>query len=385
MKRFACVAVAMIALAGCGTPQSRDLLPDSPVAYQPSDISARHTLFVATTREKSEKPREIFDGDRSSELAFANVEITVPRDHKVGQIERPKRGAKPDPSRYFTAESVSVYSGESAFVDALRKDIASHEGRVLVFIHGYRTAFDGAVYRATQLVNDSGYSGTPVLFSWASGATTRDYVYDTNSATAARDRLEQTLRAVVKAGAKRVDIIAHSMGNWVTVEALRQLAMTGDRDLDGRLGDVILASPDIDVDVFKSQMRRYGKPDRPFFILLSGDDRALRISGIIAGNRPRVGDYSNAEELAELGLTVVNLSKVPAGDRLNHAKFADNPTLVKMIGDRLEQDDLGEATDDDVAGAVGGVTRGVGNTITTAAEVIITTPFRVLNVVIGGE
>ena len=34
------------------------------------------------------------------------------------------------------------------------------------------------------------------------------------------------------------------------MEALRQLAITDDRDLDGRLGDVLLASPDIDVDVF---------------------------------------------------------------------------------------------------------------------------------------
>ena len=46
------------------------------------------------------------------------------------------------------------------------------------------------------------------------------------------------------------------------VEALRQLAINGDRDLGGKLGDVVLASPDIDVDVFKSQMRRYGRAAR---------------------------------------------------------------------------------------------------------------------------
>jgi esterase/lipase superfamily enzyme len=127
------------------------------------------------------------------------------------------------------------------------------------------------------------------------------------------------------------------------METLRQLAITGDRDLGGKLGDVVLASPDIDVDVFRSQMRRYGKPNRPFFLMLSADDRALRLSGILAGNK-RVGDYQNASDLAELGVVVVDLSKEKAGDSLNHTKFADNPTLVKLLGQRLREDD-GYASD----------------------------------------
>ena len=133
----------------------------------------------------------------------------------------------------------------------------------MVFVHGYNTGFDNAVYRVTQIAHDSGYSGTPVLFSWASGGKTTDYVYDKESASVARDQLEATLRLLAQSGARRIDIVAHSMGTWVTMEALRQLAITGDRDLGGKLGDVVLASPDIDVDVFKSQMRRYGKPTKP--------------------------------------------------------------------------------------------------------------------------
>ena len=126
-----------------------------------------------------------------------------------------------------------------------------------------------------------------MLFSWASGAKTTDYVYDKESASAARDQLEVTLRMLEQSGARRIDIVAHSMGTWVTMEALRQMAISGDRDLGGKLGDVVLASPDIDVDVFKSQMRRYGKPDKPFILLLSDDDRALRLSGLIAGSAAR--------------------------------------------------------------------------------------------------
>jgi esterase/lipase superfamily enzyme len=94
-------------------------------------------------------------------------------------------------------------------------------------------------------------------------------------------------------------------------------------------------------------MRRYGKPDKPFILLLSDDDRALRLSGLIAGSRPRVGDYKDAADLAADGVTVVDLSKVKGTDSFNHTKFADNPELVKMIGQRLREDD-GFASDQTV-------------------------------------
>ena len=98
------------------------------------------------------------------------------------------------------------------------------------------------------------------------------------------------------------------MGNWLAMETLRQLAIGGNRDLSGKLGYVVLASPDIDVDIFKKQMARYGKPDKPFVVLLSADDKALRFSSLIAGKEARVGDDANADELAALGVTVVDLS-----------------------------------------------------------------------------
>ena len=74
-----------------------------------------------------------------------------------------------------------------------------------------------------SIAHDTSYPGTPVLFSWASGARTTDYVYDKESASAARDQLEVTLRLLAQSGARRIDIVAHSMGTWVTMETLRQL------------------------------------------------------------------------------------------------------------------------------------------------------------------
>jgi esterase/lipase superfamily enzyme len=123
------------------------------------------------------------------------------------------------------------------------------------------------------------------------------------------------------------------MGNWVTVEALRQIRISGDVPNARKVGSIVLASPDIDIDVFKSQMRRIGKPARPFFVILSRDDRALGLSRVLAGDKDRLGAYKNEEELTELGAVVIDLTDVKGADSANHAKFAE----IADVGPRLRQ------------------------------------------------
>ena len=351
------ILAAALLGAGCMTnDNAADLIGTGAIAVPATEIAGNHSIFVTTTREPSADAK-VFGNSRSGRLNFARVNVTVPKVHETGKIERKKPGKDDDPLKFFTATEVVAYDAQPPFSSALSADIAARGGRAMIFIHGYNTSFDSAVYRATQIAHDSGYPGTPVLFSWASGGSTKDYVYDRESASVARDQLEVTLRLLEQSGARRIDIVAHSMGTWVTMEALRQLAITGNRNLGGKLGDVILASPDIDVDVFKSQMRRYGKPDRPFFLLLSADDRALRLSSILAGNK-RVGDFGDPAVLAELGVVAVDVSQKEGGDRLNHTKFADNPELVKLLGKRLREDD-GYASDRQVTDRINMLNQGM--------------------------
>lgn len=322
------VLALAFALASCAGQGAHDLLNRTTVAVPASAIAAKHEIFVATTRQQATKdPRQVFDGDRSLTTSYARVDVTVPKVHQVGAIERAKGSADSNPAKQFAATDVVHYRDAQQFAKTVGADIAMRGDRALVFVHGFNNGFDDGVYRLTQIAHDTNYPGTPVLFSWASSARTTGYIYDKDSSTAARDDLEATLRMLAKTKAKSIDIIAHSMGTWLTMEALRQLAITGDRDLGGKLGYVVLASPDIDVDVFKKQMIRYGKPGKPFAILLSGDDRALKLSSFISGNKPRVGDYGNAADLASYGVVVVDLTQAKGADRLNHAKFADNPFI----------------------------------------------------------
>ncbi|WP_295806926.1 alpha/beta hydrolase [uncultured Nitratireductor sp.] len=378
------VVVLILLIAGCANPHPSRLLAETIAPARADQIAGSHGIFIATNRERTEKPGEVFDGGRAPEAAFAQVEITVPAVHETGRMELAPNPRVADPARYFAAHRAILYAQQNDFENALRDDIAARNGRALVFIHGYNTGFDEAVYRAAQIFHDANYAGTPILFSWPSAGRTIDYVYDNNSATTARDALERTLRTVARAGATHIDVVAHSMGSWLTMEALRQLAISGDRDLGGRLADVVLASPDIDIDVFKGQMRRYGVPKRPFAVLTSQNDRALTLSGFIAGNQPRLGDYRDASELTNLGVTVIDVTNVSSGDWLNHTKFAENPVLVRLLGERLSSEgELNESNEDLVIGRVENLVRGLGQTVGSAADIVITTPLTVIELATG--
>jgi len=381
-SRIVLAMVLSLGLAGCAA-QSHSLYDAIPAEQKA--IAAEHSILIATSRGKAANPADVFDGSRADDLSYARVNVTIPAVHQAGKVEQPGSGQKRDAAKHFAPSEVAVYRDGDAFKAELKKRLKQTQGRALIFIHGYRTLFDDSVYRAAQIIHDSGYKGTPVLFSWASTGRTVDYIYDNNSATMARDGLERTLRTLRDAGATRIDVVAHSMGNWLTMEALRQFAISGEKQSALSLGDVVLASPDIDVDVFKSQLRRIGKPERPFIVMVSRDDRALLVSSIIAGSRPRVGDYGDDKALAELGIITVDVSSLSSGDSFNHARFADNPLLIQLLGERLNAGDDFGGSGDQISRSIGRLTRGVGRTLGSAAEIVITTPFEVINIAVGGE
>ena len=303
---FAVLVIAAPLAACTSRPESGFLRPVAESAAGASD----HTLLVATTRERDPRPGTLFNGERASSLDYANITVSIPPRHVPGKIEwatTPPGNADAD----FVVLDEAYLDGDKAFVRALNAQLAMRprgSRKVFVFIHGYNTLFAEGLYRFAQVVHDSKAPGVPVLFTWASRGKLADYVYDTNSATAARDNLEHTLRLILASDADQVNILAHSMGNWVTVEALRQIKISGELQHVSKFGSIFLAAPDIDLDVFKSQMRRFGKPRKPFYIVLSQDDKALWLSKFIAGGEGRVGADANIAELAAL---------VGDGDRLD--------------------------------------------------------------------
>ena len=300
----------------------------SPLGYAvPS--STEHSILVATTRQRDTRPGTYFNGERADHINYAEIDVAVPENHVSGEIELPSK-APGNPKTDFVVEEAAYLDSDQEFVSRLNAELSQRPAgsrKVLLFIHGYNTMFAEGLYRFTQVVHDSKTAAVPVLFTWASRGKLAQYVYDNNSATAARDDLDRTIRLIFASDADQVNILAHSMGTWVTVEALRQIKLSGRLPPQEKFGAVLLAAPDIDVDVFKSQMRSFGKPAKPFYIILSKDDKALRASNFIAGGQARLGADEDTAELAELGAVVVDMTDVKANNSANHGKFAELAAL----------------------------------------------------------
>lgn len=316
-------------LAACATrPETGFLLPVADTAEGATD----RTLLVATTRERDARPGTLYNGDRAQPLGYAAVQVSIPQSHVAGEIEWPS-SPPGNPRSDFVVRQASYLESEKEFVRTLNAQLAQRprgSRKVFLFIHGFNTMFAEGLYRLAQVVHDSEAVAVPVLFTWASRGKAGAYLYDTNSATAARDDLEHTLRLLFASDADQVNILAHSLGNWVAVEALRQIKISGQRLPVDKVGAVVLADADIDMDVFKSQMRRFGKPKKPFYVVVSRDDQALRFSSMIAGGQSRLGD-ADVQELAGLGATVIDLTDLKSNDAYNHSKFTEIVNVAPQL------------------------------------------------------
>ena len=295
-------------------------------------------IFVDSTRPP-ERAGAADASSRSGAAHFSLTTISVPPGHQAGSIERPSLGSE-NRLRDFV-----VAGRRSLDEDAFRNEIASHiSGRigsnrdVLLFIHGFNTSFDEARFRLAQIVTDGGFNGVPVLFTWPSKGSLFAYGSDRESAMASRDALGHLLALLAaEPDIGKIHVLAHSMGAWLAMEALRENAIAGHPDLDGHLGDVMLAAPDIDLDVFRQQMARLGSFVH-VSIFAAANDRALSLSSMMA-DRPRLGALdpskpSDREAIRSLGVQVIDLSQDSVG-LLGHATYANAPQVIKGIGAEL--------------------------------------------------
>ncbi len=329
------LAAGVLGLGGCVTDKVNEVTSSVGDVFATAEPQApRHVpIFVVSTR-KGKDTNELADATK-----YSLQTITVPPGHAVGQIERASFGHD-DPEHHFTVAAARALD-DSEF----KNEVASHlSGRVgsnrdvLVFVHGFNTSYDDARFRLAQVVNDGRFGGVPILFTWPASGSLFDYEAAKESASASRDALAQTLMQLGDTpDIGKIHILAHSMGAWLTMEALRQDAIAGKPDLNGKLGDVMLAAPDIDVGVFKAQIAKLDPSH--ISVLVSANDRALSLSRHLAGDRPRVGALNPKSAgdkalLDQLGVRVYDVSN-EAGGLYGHSMYGDAPDVVKKIGSTI--------------------------------------------------
>lgn len=288
-------------------------------------------VIVATSRAAVAAP-EHFSAARDFTTNFATFDISIPTDREIGTIAYP--GSRPDPSKHFLVAATRRLDGPQAFVDAVNTTASSLRGTGRtgqVLVHGFNTNFAEGLMKNAQLNHDLQAPGVHVMFTWPSAAHLMSYLADRENALFSRDSLAETLRLMRRTSLRSYNLVAHSMGTFLAMETLRTLALSGERATLDRIGAVVLISADLEIDLFRRQAEPVLAAGVPIYLLVSRDDRALKLSARIRGDSRRVGNVRSAAELGGLDVSVVDLSDIESGDMTSHLKVGTSPELIAFI------------------------------------------------------
>ena len=254
-------------------------------------------VFYGTNRDRNAETTELnsFYGTTVGKLDLGFLDVSIPSSHTYGDVERPslwRLEFSEDPEKHVVLQSIEPVDRDE-FVNSLAGHVQrSEKQEAFVFVHGFNVAFDEAARRTAQMAHDLTFDGPPVMFSWPSDGSLSSYVADMDDADASEADFRDFLEMVAtESRAKRIHLVAHSMGSRLVTTALNRLAEESKYREIPKLNEVILAAPDVDANVFKNQIapRILNTADR-VTIYASSTDRALQASKAVhQGHRLGLG------------------------------------------------------------------------------------------------
>ena len=289
-------------------------------------------VFFGTDRAATgrQEPIDFYGGDRGP-LSRGVAFVSIPRGHQAGELESPRWPfSQWEPSQHVMVNNVVVVD-EERFHAWIRNDLHKGANEVVVFVHGYNVTFHDAARRAAQVTYDLAFAGVTAMFSWPADGHTASYTRDEADIKYAERHVKRFLLGLLdETGADSVHVIAHSMGNRAVTEVLKELALERP---EARFGQVILAAPDVDADVFANDIvPMIRKVAAGVTLYASSGDKALMASDGVHGY-PRAGFGGDGLVVIE-GLDTVDCSAVE-GDLLGHSVFAQAAAMLQDMRARL--------------------------------------------------
>ncbi len=317
LHRTAFALLIALGLAGCAQGEATVSPFSEPTRADASALGRDPVLLVATTR-KSLGAREPFFGTDRGGLSFAEARLSPPGRGIGGQV-----------SSVVNGDWAVLGVGGGVSAEPARAFAQAANGRdVLLYVHGFNETFGSAARSAGQLSHSLAFQGRTALFTWPSGGKLFDYAYDRESALWSRDGFVEALRALVaNPTVGRIHIVAHSMGAFLTLEGLRELRDSA--DVSARIGSVVFASPDVDIDAFEQTVSKLGPLSRRMTLIIDPGDRALAVSARIAGGVARAG-AADRSRLEALGVRVADTSG-RGWSMLRHDLFLSDSEVTQVV------------------------------------------------------
>ncbi|MBR1066885.1 alpha/beta hydrolase [Bradyrhizobium liaoningense] len=310
-----------------------ELLDEEDRGASPVSNKRLQPVYFSTNREMKAEPLLGLSSitARRSTMKYGLTIVSVPKEHEIGKVERPKfsfltwsRELETD-DNHFRIKSLTVMERDM-FVERLRAD----SDAILLFIHGFNVKFDDAIYKAAQIAYDANFGGSVLVFSWPSAGNPLRYDYDRISADYSVDDLLRILKILTEEiGDKKIYVVAHSLGNQILVDALQQAAI-GKANLN--ITELVLAAPDVDRGVFLKKAAELKSVAKNMTIYASSTDKALLASDVKAwGTRMGYID-KDGPNLVE-GIETIDVTAV--GDDmfgLGHSTYSASRAVLDDLG-----------------------------------------------------
>ena len=284
-------------------------------------------VYYATDRRPT---AERYGPDRDDRLRYGTCDVSIPRDHRMGELEAPSIWRLEivwNEQMHIVIKNTSECPPSRFFEQLRRRAKASRSNEAFVFIHGFNVSFEDAVRRVGQMAYDLSFDGPAIAYSWASRADVKLYTYDEATVEDTIPRLKAFIEEIVAStGVQRLHLIAHSMGNRAMSRAIEQLTLGG-ANLS-HLKHIILAAPDIDAGVFKGIAARLCAATQNVTLYGSSNDLAIQLSKKVHGYR-RAGEGGRYLTIVE-GVSTIDASGLDT-DLLGHSYVADHRSVMSDI------------------------------------------------------
>jgi esterase/lipase superfamily enzyme len=257
-----------------------------------------YDVWFATNRlpKNPRNPGLGFRGRRDDHLHFGIARVSIPKAHRIGETGTTwwrkvlRLQFEDDQLRIRECRVMA----EAPFWMSIREQLAArppNERMALAFIHGFNVSFHESVVRAAQIGFDLKIPLT-ALFSWPAVGliTPTAYKADEASIEASEQFIEHFLaKLAITQHLEAVHVIAHSMGNRGTLRALERIAANVQAQSKVRFGQIILAAPDVDREVFIHLAAAHRALSARTTLYACSRDKALWLSKTISRGYPRAG------------------------------------------------------------------------------------------------
>jgi esterase/lipase superfamily enzyme len=295
-------------------------------------------VWFGTNRQPTPDGRG-FTGERHNRVTRGRAEVFIPEAHKFGETgssfwTKLKRFDLRDDTlrlQRVTPQDRDAWLGElqQAMRDAQASGDTPH---ALFFLHGFNVSFEDAAIRAAQIGCDLKVPGATAFFSWPSRGNVAAYPADEATIEASERAITDFLvDFATNCGAEKVHVIAHSMGNRGLLRALQRIAANAETRGKVKFGQIFLAAPDVDRDLFLDLARLYPEHSERTTLYASDGDLPVHLSAKLH-DAPRAGyftPYSVAPGVDTVAVPDFDL------DLLGHSYFAQAEALLHDIHDLM--------------------------------------------------